>query len=170
MQSKKRENSVVTTRLTDDGRIVFNVLGAGEFTFDPDSTHAAIRRHAMLHGFVQRISDKAAKGKDPETGLPVSPQVKFDAMQAMARHYESGTDQWRLVGERAPKRDDLADILLDALELAYPAKTREDLREWLSKRSKAEKVKLVTEPRIAKIVAELREGDDTGDDILAELE
>lgn len=98
MQEKAKSNSTITHRRVD-GKIEFTVLGAGVFTFDPDKVSAENRARAMIHGFLQRISDRAAISRNPENGQPATPQDKFERMKAMAEHYESGTTEW---GLRAP--------------------------------------------------------------------
>lgn len=98
MQSKPKSNSVVTHSLAEDGcTLTFRVLNAGEFTFDVLSAHASVQHRAAVHGFIQRISDAAAKSRDTETGKSATPADKLAAMQRVAEHYASGVDQWALV-------------------------------------------------------------------------
>ena len=59
MQTKAKANSTITHSM-QDGKIEFRVLNAGSFSFDPDKVSAENRARAMIHGFVQRISDGGA--------------------------------------------------------------------------------------------------------------
>lgn len=98
MQAKAKKNSVVTHAVMEDGRIQFTVLGAGEFTFDPSKAAEQHRRRAEQHGWIQRISDRAAIARDLETNLPATPAEKKARMAELAQHYESGSADWNLKG------------------------------------------------------------------------
>lgn len=104
---KKRANSIITTALNDEGKtLTFSVLGAGELHLDLTALGKAVIERALVHGMKQRISDAAAIPCNPETGKPATPQEKFEAMQALVEHYNSGTDEWaigRVGGGGAPR-------------------------------------------------------------------
>lgn len=102
MNDKAKSNSTITHRRVD-GRIEFTVLGVGKFEFDPDKVSATNRARAMIHGFVQRISDGGALSRDPDTGLPATPQAKFDKMCRIRDHLESGAEEWQLVPAANPE-------------------------------------------------------------------
>lgn len=114
MQSKPKANSVVTHSM-QDGKVVFNVLHAGSFTFDPDKASAENRARAMIHGFVQRISDGAARLRDTKTGASASPEEKLAMMQRIAQHYMSGATEWRLVESSGAKRAIDAGLVIMAM-------------------------------------------------------
>lgn len=98
MQPKRKSNSVVTTQRLESGALQFNVLGAGSLTFDFTQASEANRAHAEVHGWVQRISDAAAMGRDEETGKPATPAEKLARMRSRVEHYESGSPDWRIAG------------------------------------------------------------------------
>lgn len=104
MQEKVKSNSVVTHSM-QDGKIVFTVRDAGKLTFDPDKVSAENRARAMIHGFVQRISDGAALSRDTTTGLSATPEAKLARMQLIADHLQSGATEWAL-RVAAPREDD----------------------------------------------------------------
>lgn len=93
MQTKPKANSVITSR-TEPGRIIFTVLGEGELTLNLNRIHPANLERAAIHGLIQRVSDRAAKGRDPETGKPASPAEKAEAMRGAIEHLESGSPDW----------------------------------------------------------------------------
>ena len=95
MQTKAKANSTITHSM-QDGKIEFRVLNAGSFSFDPDKVSAENRARAMIHGFVQRISDGGALSRNPETGLPATPADKMARMQRIADHLMSGATEWAL--------------------------------------------------------------------------
>lgn len=113
----------------DGGLILINVLGAGSLTFNPLKAHHAVRDYAAFHGFKQRFVDAAAMSRDTETGAPASPQEKYEAIEALVEHYESGTDKWSRVAEAGPK----GGYLFEALCRVYGhKKAPSEIREWLN--------------------------------------
>lgn len=92
----QKRNSVVTVQLVE-GRLVFNVLGAGSVAFDPSKAHEANQRQAAMHGWKQRLSDAAALSRD-DNNIPASPVDKLEAIRALAAHYESGAAEWSRAG------------------------------------------------------------------------
>jgi hypothetical protein len=87
MQSKRKSNSVVTHERLESGVIRFTA-GAQSFDFDPSK--AGCQPDARDHGYVQKISDRAAIGRDPETGASATPEEKFAAMKETADRLMSG--------------------------------------------------------------------------------
>ena len=90
MNATRKSNSVITHEASSDGIITFHVVGAGSFKFDPAACTDEVERMAALHGYVQKISDKAAIGRDAKTGKSATPAEKFAAMKAMAEHLQGG--------------------------------------------------------------------------------
>lgn len=107
MQSKRKSNSIVTTTRLESGAIQFSVLGAGTLTFDFTKADESMRAHAEIHGWIQRISDAAAIGRDEETGKPATPEAKLARMKARVDHYESGAAEWRISGAGGGGRSDV---------------------------------------------------------------
>lgn len=112
MQTKPKSNSVVTHRVdpAQPEVIIFSVVGAGpagddgkatpaEFALDLRQVSEGNKARGMRHGFIQRIVDKAAIGRDAATGKTANPAIKFSAMKDLADHYNSGADTW------APERE-----------------------------------------------------------------
>lgn len=90
-----RENQVVAFTQHDDGTQTFKV-GSQSVTFHPDLVDPILRARAELHGWKQRISDKAALSRDKATGRSATPEQKFAAVKAIIEHYESGSDKWEM--------------------------------------------------------------------------
>ena len=161
MTPKAKSNSVITTRI-EGSRIFFTVLGAGELVLDMSKMHEAMRMQACGHGMIQRVSDGAAIPCDPETGLPATPQEKFDAMKRLVDHYESGTDQWRLVvaaGERS------GGLLFEALRRERPDADAETLRTFIKGLSKADQAALLASEELAPHVTAIRAAAGKGRDV-----
>lgn len=95
MNAKTKSNSVVTHEYDAlNNSITFKVRDAGQFEMFISSMHADVIQRATLHGLIQRISDKAAMERNPETGQPASPVDKMARMKALADHYASGSPDW----------------------------------------------------------------------------
>ena len=101
-----KTNAVVTSNVVGDV-ITFKVKDAGEFSLELKKVSPTCATRAMIHGFIQRVSDGAAIPRNTETGLSATPQMKYERMKAIADHYMSGAEDWNLrVGApRAPKYD-----------------------------------------------------------------
>lgn len=93
-ETKAKSNSVITTAM--DGQvIVFHIKGAGELRLDMATAHDKVRERAMIHGFIQKVSDRAAIPFNKETNQYATPAEKLEAMRGLVDHFMSGTDQWQ---------------------------------------------------------------------------
>lgn len=182
MQTKVKSNSVVTHSIVGETSIKFDVKGAGSFTFDYSKVAPNLRIRAERHGWIQRISDKAAIGSQDADGNLIREEdkakIKFDAMAACASHYESGTDEWSMVSTsgEVTLRDLTVRAIAQVLKIdAAAAKekveaqaksvgktTRQLLNDYRNGKGK------VRDAYIALRDAELST-DDSSDDLLAEL-
>jgi len=175
MQTKPKSNSVITHALGEDGVLTFNVIGAGTFPFDISKVSQANRDRAARHGFIQRLTDAAAIGRDKATGASAPPSVKLAAMQRLAEFYMAGGDDW------SPAREAGGGPGLDGVILAAVAeatgKTLEEVRVMVAEGAgrkaitpKAYLAALGTAKLVAPIVARIRGKDAgvSGDDLLEE--
>lgn len=181
MNAKAKSNSVITTTVAD-GVITFHVKGAGDLALPLASIHDSVRQRAMIHGFIQRVSDKAAIPCDTTTGLPATAATKLAAMRALVDHFMSGTEEW------APKRAEGAvrkSAGLDALAIAAvveaTGKDEAAVRELIKKGADAKSctpvaflAALSAAAKVAPILARLREEQAAkteldGDDLLEGL-
>lgn len=160
MNTKAKSNSVITHNLgidtdTKQEFIAFDVLGAGQVRLYLDLIHSDNLKHAAIHGMIQRISDAAAISRDPATGLPATAQEKFEAMTRLAEHYNSGNSEW----SRRPVAGEgkSGGLLFKALcIMSAETKTADEIREWMSAKTKAQLTALRNSPKVAAIIAELR--------------
>ena len=116
MQSKRKSNSVITHTVHSGGLIDFTVEGAGSFAFDIGKLSSDLMQQAAIHGVVQKISDRAAIGRDPETGASATPEEKFAAMKECADRLMGG-GPWNAVPTGAPSAGGL---LYRAMRNLYP--------------------------------------------------
>lgn len=72
--------------------------GVAPLVFHPDLCNGAMREYAELHGFAARLGDAAAIPKQDAKGnvVMVTEVMRRDAVEALAKHYESGTKEWNL--------------------------------------------------------------------------
>ena len=138
--------------------------------FHLERTSEQVRLYAMMLGFKNRIVDTAAKSFDTTTNKPASPQEKYDAMQAIIAHLESGTEQWAT--RQAPRSSNedalLVVALMEVLGKSDSAKVAAAVKSWDAAKRAAvrnrEDVKAVIDRMIAESAADV----DT-DEMLAEL-
>lgn len=155
MNTKAKSNSVITHSADESGAITFDVLGVGKLHFNLSKVSTVNEQRAMIHGFIQRISDAAAISRDPETGEAATAQDKYDAMQRLVAHYESGTAEW----SRRPVAGEgkSGGLLFKALcVMSAETKSADEIREWMGTKTKAQLTALRNSPKVAAIIAELR--------------
>lgn len=95
MTKQTERKSIIQARVDGD-TIVFDVKGAGELRLDMKKVHPDVATRAMHHGFIQRVSDKAAIARNTDNGQPATPQEKLEAMRAVVDHFMSGTAEWNI--------------------------------------------------------------------------
>lgn len=151
----KANGTIATSPLVIDGQtvgLVFDVKNAGRIEFDMRTVHPAMIEQAARHGFKQRISDGAAMARDQKTGLPATEAEKFDAMQRLADHYQSGAEQWGLVATQGAR----GGFLFEALRELYPEHTPEQVREYLDGLSRKEQDALREDESVEPIIARMK--------------
>lgn len=104
----------MTHERLESGVIRFTV-GAQSFEFDP--AKAGCQTDARDHGYVQKISDRAAIGRDPETGASATPEEKFEAMKACAERLQNG-GPWNAIAVGGT--GNVGGILYRAMRTLYP--------------------------------------------------
>lgn len=176
MNAQAKQSAITTTVEGNVLTLTFSngkalTLNAGEIqTFVPGDLSAEVMASAMLHGLKQKLVDAAAISRDPSNGRAATIETKYNAVKEVFDRLIAG--QWNKQREGGTATGGL---LLAALIRAYPAKTEEQLRAFLSGKTDAEKAALRKNPKIAAIIEEIKaergaEPSAVGDDLLAELE
>lgn len=132
------------------------------------SLSADIATQAMYHGFKQKLVDAAAIGRDPDTGRSATIDDKYDAVREVYDRLLSG--EWNKTREGGTAT---GGVMLRALMMAYPSKTKEQLTEYLKGKSAAEKAALKLVPKIASAIDTImatKVGDVDTDALLGELD
>lgn len=119
MAKATERKAVIQTTISGDLTVItFKVRDAGELELDLKKVSQAVLDRAVIHGLIQRVSDKAAIPCNTTTGLPASPQAKLDAMKALIDHFMSGTTEWapaRAEGAGRKPKDGLDPIIIAAV-------------------------------------------------------
>lgn len=128
---------------------------------------------AMLHGLKQKLVDAAAISRNPDTGRAASPDDKWAAVMEVYSRITAAGGTWNKTREGGAGGS--GGLLFRALVRLYPAKTADQLREYLDGKSDAEKTALRKNPKVATVIEEIRA--ETGkaanvdtDELLGELE
>lgn len=111
---------------------------------------ADIREMALLHGLKQKLVDAAAISRNPETGRSATVDDKFQAVQSVFDRLLSGL--WNEPREGGGG----GSLLFKALCRMYADKEPATLREWLDKKTDAEKAALRKNPKIAAIILDIQ--------------
>lgn len=143
-------------------------------TIEVSALTETIRHAAMLHGLKQKLVDAAAISRDTDTGRAASIDTKYDAVREVYERLLAG--EWNKT--RAGEGVATGGLLLRALLRMYQGrKTKEELLAFLATKTDAEKAALRASPKIAPIIATIKDEDASkkpdapnGDDLLAGLE
>lgn len=144
-----------------------SVSGGGRhlFTLAVDMLTPEILRYAVLHGLKQKLVDAAAISRNPDTGRSASVDDKIAAVNEIFARLMTG--EWN---KRREGGSGTGGLLFRALCIMYPDKPADAVREFLAKKSDAEKAALRRNPKVAAIMDTLRdEGDVDSDALLGEL-
>lgn len=130
MNQKAKSNSVITTSV--EGEVItFTVRGAGELRLDLTKVAASVRARAAIHGFIQRVSDKAAISRNTENGQPATPAEKLEAMRGLVDHFMSGSDEWAPARKEGAVRRGGLDPLAIAAVVEATGKDEAAVRELI---------------------------------------
>lgn len=130
-------------------------------TIDLAGLSPDITRMATLHGLKQKLVDAAAMSRSPDTGRSATIEDKFAAVKTVYDRLLSGT--WNAPAEGG---GNAGGLLLRALCQMQPAKSPESLKTWLEGKTEKEKAALRANPRIAAIIATLRDVADVDTDAM----
>lgn len=130
----------------------------------------SIMEYAIFHGLKQKLVDAAAISRNPENGRAATIEDKFAAVKAVYDRLLGG--QWNAAREGGGQSGGL---LFKALCRMYASKEPEQIMQYLSGKTDAEKTALRKNPKVAAIIEEIRA--ETGkaanidtDELLGELE
>lgn len=129
-----------------------------------DQLSQEIVTQALMHGLKQKLVDAAAMSRNTDTGQSATIQDKYQAVREV---YER-----LLAGEWNKRREgtETGSLLLRALIVMKPEKTREQLQTYLDGLTKAQQAALRANPKVAEVIAQMRAKPDTSVDTDAMLD
>lgn len=141
MQVKPKSNSVITSAWDATSNVItFTVRKAGAngqsdaaLALDLNKVSEKNRARAMAHGFIQRVSDRAALSRNTTNGQSATPAEKLAAMKGLVDFLASGTDEWapeRVGGVKGPTG---LDPLLIAAVAEATGRSTDEVRELVAK-------------------------------------
>ena len=131
-----------------------------------------IQQQAMLHGIKQKLVDAAAIARNLETGRSASVDDKYAAVAEIHARITSPNGTWNKVREAGATPATKGNLLVRAL-MKMTGRTKVDIDDFLSLKSKEERKALEKNPRVLQIIAELQAATDSSgidtDSLLGEL-
>ena len=119
-----------------------------------DALSQPIRDAAMVHGLKQKLCDAAAISRDPFTGKTATIETKYEAVKEVFDRITSPDGTWNKIREGG---NNSGGLLLAALVRMYAGrKTRDELAEFLSTKTDAEKAALRKNAKISSIIDEIK--------------
>lgn len=114
--------------------------------------HPDIAAWACMHGIKQKLVDAAAISRNAETGRSATVQDKWDALYAVFERVTAAEPSWNMIREGGGS----GSLLFQALCRVYDTKAPEAIKEWLGKKTDAEKKALELNARVAEVIAAIR--------------
>lgn len=137
------------------------VFSNGEtISLSVDELTAEMQHTAMMHGLKQKLVDAAAISRNPDTGRSATIDDKYNAVREVYDRLLSG--QWNKNRESGAVKGGL---LFRALCMFYPDKTPEAIRTFLEAKTAEQKTALRKVPKIAAIIATLKDNDTDTDGV-----
>ena len=167
MNTKERKSIISHAWDMENGIITFTVRDAGQCKLDLNTTLEETRQTALYHGFTQKVQDKAAISRNPDTGGSASPKDKLAAMASLCEHL-SGGGAWEMRAaakaslNRAALFEALAEVTgrpADVISIKFADRPDEVLRTFLERKDIA-----------AAYAARTAKDSGRADELLAELE
>lgn len=161
MTQQNQTTRDITAKI-ENNQLTISFSNGQQLVVKQDYFNIEIQTMAMLHGFKQKIVDAAAMS----SGATID--EKWEACSEVYDRLTGG--EWNKRRESGEPRGGL---LFNALVRAYPARKPEEIREFLSKKSRTEQNAMLNNsrlrPHVDAIRAEMAKNIES-DDLLDELE
>ena len=158
MDNTTKRNTAITATIVTNGTderpcaLHLKFADGKELAITASQLTNSVREYAIFHGLKQKLVDAAAISCNPETGRAASVEDKYQAVKTVYDRLLAGS--WNAVREGGGATGGL---LLHALHRMYAGrKTADELKTFLADKSDAEKTALRKNPRVAKIIEEIR--------------
>lgn len=144
----------------DGGALTLNFANGEELFLTTATLTNGLLFQATIHGLKQKLVDAAAISRNPDTGRSATIADKYEAVKAVYDRLLSG--MWN---EPREGGGHAGGLLLRALCRMQPGKTVEQLKTWLEGKTDKEKAALRANPKVAKVIDEIRSETVKTDDI-----
>jgi hypothetical protein len=150
----------LTLEFADGRKIVLNI----------HECPVAIREHAMMHGFKQKLVDAAAISRDPLTGKPATIETKYDAVREVFDRITSADGTWNKIRGDGTGSTGVGGLLYRALVRLYDGRqTPEQVRKYLDGLDAEQQAALRKNGKVAPMIATIKAEDaarrtETGED------
>lgn len=147
--------------------LTFTFANGKSVEIDAEKLSPEMRQQALMHGLKQKLGDGAAIQRNETTGLSATIDDKFNAVEAIANRVKAG--EWKKVGRDAGAGQ--SGLLIRALMVLYPKKTKEQLQTYLDSLKKEQQAALRVTERVSSVIATFKKDlVAKGDELLSELE
>ena len=171
-ETTKRDITTTISIVNGVGTLTLDFANGEKLVMDTDRIDFGIRDQALCHGLKQKLVDAAAIARSPITGGTADIADKYNAVKEVYDRLLAGEcNKARAAGTGEIR----GGLLLAALVRLYPARSLETLREFLNGKNKKEQATLRANPKIARVIDEIRAERATAtgvdsDELLDELE
>lgn len=152
IETTKKTPAIAATINDANDVLTLTFADGREIVVKQTAITANIAAYAMMHGLKQKLVDAAAISCNPETGRPATIEDKYDAVKVVYDRLMNG--EWNKPRESAGAV--AGGLLFKALCRMYDTKTPEYIREFLGKKTDAEKAALRKNPRVAAIIETIK--------------
>ena len=158
MNTTTRTPAIDATVSDDRGTLTLAFSNGETLSLHVSQIGVDVAAYALMHGLKQKLVDAAAISRNPDTGRSATIDDKYNAVKEVYDRLLSG--QWNKNRESGAVKGGL---LFRALCMFYPDKTPEAIRTFLEAKTAEQKTALRKVPKIAAIIATLKD-DDTDTD------
>lgn len=153
INTTKKQSAIETT--IENGTITFEFSDGRTLRVYLYTLTPTIREAAVIHGLKQKLCDAAAISRDPATGRAATIDTKYEAVKEVFDRITSADGTWNK--QREAGAGGSGGLLLAALARMYAGrKTKEDLVEFLSTKTEAEKAALRGNKTVAEIILSIK--------------
>ena len=149
------QTPVISTTIADNfGSLTLSCVNGEAVTLHVSQLTPEIGAAALLHGLKQKLVDAAAISRNPDTGKPATPDDKWAAVMEVFERITSAGGTWNKTREGGSGGS--GGLLFRALVRLYPAKTQDQLREYLDGKTDKDKAALRANPKVAAVIEQIK--------------
>lgn len=133
--------------------VTFTTADGASASLDAMSLTAELREAAMMHGLKQKLGDAAAISRNPDTGRSATTADKLAAIEEVRERLLAGS--WNKTRE-AGDHVGAGGLLFKALCIVRKDKTADEIRAYITSRTKEEQAAMRKVPAVAEAIEKIR--------------